>query len=121
MQEFYHIVDRTEWEQAQAAGIYRPPSVDAEGFIHASYWNQTLLSANSFYRGQTNLVLLRIDPARVTAEIRQDIVGVIRGGVESEEAFPHIYGPLNPDAVVAVIPFPPGPDVRFTLPPDLIE
>ena len=116
MRPFYHIVDRDEWQAAQAAGVYRPASVDEEGFIHASYANQTRMPANAFYRGQPNLVLLRIDPARVTAPIREDVVEVSRGGVLSNEGFPHIYGPLHPDAVMAVLDFPPGPDGRFTLP-----
>ena len=66
-------------------------------------------------------MLLRIDPARVVAEIRQDPVEVERDGVAAVETFPHIYGPLNPDAVTAVIDFPPGANGRFTLPPELWE
>jgi uncharacterized protein (DUF952 family) len=118
---FYHIVDRAAWEQARAAGSYRPPSLDAEGFIHGSYAAQVVMPANNFYRGQANLVLLRIDPARVQAAIRHEPVGVSHDGVERIEVFPHIYGPLNPDAVVAVLDFPPGPDGRFALPPELAQ
>ena len=33
------------------------------------------------------------------------------------EPFPHIYGPLNPDAVVDVVPLEPGPDGKFTFEP----
>ena len=116
MQQFYHIVDGDEWRQAQAAGSYSPPSLAAEGFIHCSYPAQVLMPANLLFRGQHNLVLLRIDPARVRAEIRQEPVEVLRAGIPAVEAFPHIYGPLNADAVVAVIPFPAGPDGGFTLP-----
>jgi uncharacterized protein (DUF952 family)/quinol monooxygenase YgiN len=119
MQPFYHIVDQDEWQAAQVAGSYHPASVDDEGFIHCSYAHQLLMPANAFYQGQPNLVLLRIDPARITAPIREDVVEVSHGGVLFNEGFPHIYGALNPDAVVAVIDFPPGPDGRFTLPPEV--
>ena len=119
MNEFYHIIDRNEWRQAQAAGSYRPESLDSEGFIHCSYPAQILMPANLLYRGQPNLVLLRIDPAKVAVEIRQEAVEVTRAGRTAQEWFPHIYGPLNPDAVSAVIDFPPGPDGLFTLPPEL--
>ena len=38
--------------------------------------------------------------------------------VPGEQApYPHIYGPLNPDAVTAVLPFRPGPDGAFTFTP----
>ena len=121
MKEFYHIVDRDVWARAQEAGSYRPASVDEEGFIHCSYPAQVVMPANRYYHGQTNLVLLRIDPAKVTSEVRHDPVEVSRAGVVAEEVFPHIYGPLNPDAVVAVIDFPPGADGTFTLPPAVAD
>ncbi|HUS17655.1 MAG TPA: DUF952 domain-containing protein [Chloroflexia bacterium] len=77
METFYHIVHQATWEQAAAAGEYRPDSVEAEGFIHCSYRSQILLPANLLYHGQTGLVLLCIDPIRVTAEVRQDRVEVM--------------------------------------------
>lgn len=119
MEPIYHIVRRDTWEQARAAGRYAPASLADEGFIHCSYPSQILMPANLLYRGQRGLVLLRIDPALVSSPVRQDTVAVVRGGMEAEEAFPHIYGPLNPDAVMAVIPFPPQADGRFALPPEL--
>ena len=60
-------------------------------------------------------MLLQIDPAQVQAEIRHDPVDLIRDGVPSQEAFPHIYGPLNSSAVVRVLPFPPDTDGGFRL------
>ena len=119
LEPLYHIVNRAEWEQARAAGSYCPPSLADEGFIHCSYPAQVLMPANTFYHGQANLVLLRIDPARVQAEVRHDPVEGSRAGVRSTEYFPHIYGPLNLDAVVGVLDFPPGADGRFALPAEL--
>jgi uncharacterized protein (DUF952 family) len=120
MEPFYHIIDRDAWRRAQAAGSYHPVSLDAEGFIHCSYPAQVLMPANALYHGQANLALLRIDPARLTAPVQHDPVEVTRGGVTATEEFPHIYGPLNADAVVAVIDFPPNADGRFHLPPELM-
>jgi uncharacterized protein (DUF952 family) len=121
MQHFYHIIDRDEWEQAKSAGSYSPESVRTEGFIHCSYPSQVLMPANRLFRGKANLVLLEIDPARVTSEIRHDPVEITRHGHPHTEHFPHIYGPLNPDAVVGLVDFPPNPDGSFSLPAALVQ
>ncbi len=66
------------------------------------------------YAGQPGLVLLVIDPARLTSELRWE------PGVDlATELFPHIYGPINLDAVVHVIDFEPGLDGKFHLPASL--
>jgi uncharacterized protein (DUF952 family) len=102
-----HIVPTSEWRQAVAAGTYQPASLDGAGFIHCSYAHQVVAVANHNFRGREDLVLLVIDPCRVEPEIR------VEG---SDDRFPHIYGPLDPQAVVEVLPFEPGPDGYFELP-----
>ena len=106
-----HIAHRDEWEAAQASGDYRADTLASEGFIHCSTPTQILGPANEMFRGQTNLLLLVIDPARLTADL------VYEDCYETGQAFPHIYGPLNLDAVVRAVPFPPNGDGRFSLPP----
>ena len=105
-----HITTRAEWEAARALGDYRLDTLDSEGFIHCSTPQQVLGPANALYHGQDDLVLLVIDPAQLTAEL------VYEDCYEAGETFPHLYGPLNLDAVVRVVPFPPLPDGTFTLP-----
>jgi uncharacterized protein (DUF952 family) len=111
----YHIAVRTDWERALADGVYARSTVDKtlaeEGFIHASQASQVARTANTYYRDVPgDLVLLVIDPARVGAEVRyEDVPG-------AELPFPHIYGPLNVDAVLAVVPLAPGPDGTFGFP-----
>lgn len=113
--EIYHILPRTLWEQAQAQGEYRAVSLETEGFMHASTRAQVLDTASRFYRGQPGLVLLVIDPDKLRAELRYDPV-VIDG---SQTQFPHIYGPLNLDAVTAALDFPPEADGSFLMPEGL--
>jgi uncharacterized protein (DUF952 family) len=67
--------------------------------------------ANAVYQKTEDLVLLSIDPDRVRSEVRYDVVD------GWEEPFPHIYGPLNMDAVVEVAQFRPGPEGRFSILP----
>jgi len=111
-----HIADGEAWAAAQRAGVYRPPSVDSEGFIHCSTLAQTLGSANLFFRGVAGLVLLRIDESKLQAECHYEAPVGEPADERSAERFPHVYGALNLDAVVQTLPFPCGRDGSFTLP-----
>ena len=91
MKTIYHIMTKEAWGEAREAGVYRPDSLSAEGFIHAGFRTQILDVANILYRGEHGLVVLCIDPARVTAEIREDLVEFPQG---HESRHPHFYGPL---------------------------
>jgi glutathione S-transferase len=108
----YHIAIRADWEHALEDGEYTRSSLDKtlaeEGFIHASQASQVAGTANKFYRGVPgDLVLLVIDTGLLHAEVRyEDVPG-------AELPFPHIYGPLNTDAVVDTRPFAPGPEGTF--------
>jgi uncharacterized protein (DUF952 family) len=110
MPTILHIAGRQAWAAAVKAGQYRPESLAEEGFIHCSFPQQVVTVADDRYRGRTDLILLVIDPAKVTAEIR------FEDCYECGQDFPHIYGPLLPGAVEQVLDFKPGPDGRFTLP-----
>ncbi|NNC79025.1 MAG: DUF952 domain-containing protein [Acidimicrobiales bacterium] len=110
----FHILGADEWAAAQAVGWYEPDGFAAEGFVHLSERDQILRPANLLYRGQADLSLLRIDPARLEAEV------VYEPGSHGEaELFPHLYGQLNIDAVDDVIGFPCEPDGSFVLPAGL--
>jgi uncharacterized protein (DUF952 family) len=109
MNWIFHITPRSHWEQAQQAGSYRADSLDTEGFIHCSTPAQVVRVADLFYRGQSGLVLLCIDPERLNAEL-------IYEEVEEKQRFPHLYGALNLDAVVQVVDFHPNSEGRFELP-----
>ena len=114
----FHITQRSAWQSAQASGQYRHPSLDAEGFIHASTSQQVVPVANAFYRGQPDLVLLVIDGARLTSELRwEPPSGPPAAGISESDRFPHIYGPLDLGAVVRVVDFQPDSAGQFTLPP----
>lgn len=96
-QILFHILPAKDWEEAQAAGVYAPASMETDGFIHCSTAAQVQGTLDNFYGGQKGLLLLCIAALKVTAEIRfEDLY-------EAGQDFPHIYGPLNLDAVVEVL------------------
>src|SRR5947209_3964899 len=102
MQPIFHIAAASDWYAAQAIGAYRistrDRSLDEVGFIHASYARQIVGVANAFYAGVHGLVLLKIDRQRLRAPVRDE------RPPGSDQKFPHIYGPLNVDAVIEVLP-----------------
>jgi uncharacterized protein (DUF952 family) len=114
----FHIVKRTEWELAFARGSYAPDSLRTEGFIHCSTISQVIDTANRFYRGQTGLVVLCIDEARVLAELKYEAPAG-NYGESVRDGFPHIYGELNVDAVLRLVELPCEADRTFRLPDEL--
>ena len=100
MTMIFHIVRRDSWEAALARGRYEPESLRAQGFIHCSTAAQVEQVADELFRGEAGLALLRIDAEKVAAELRYEN---LEGG---DELFPHIYGPLTPDAVIDVVDLP---------------
>jgi uncharacterized protein (DUF952 family) len=109
----FHLAVQAEWRAAQAAGEYRQStlgrSLDEEGFMHCSFAGQVRGVADAFYRGRDDVVLLRIAADRLAVAVRVEEVG------DSGHAFPHLYGPLPLDAVVAADPVPVAPDGRLAV------
>lgn len=115
----YHIIGRDDWAAAQAAGEYRAPSLVDEGFIHFSQITQILGVADRFYAGRDDLAILVVDPEKVVAEIRREPPSGAPPAGDHDGLFPHVYGALNLDAIVRVVPFPRNADGSFSLPLDL--
>jgi uncharacterized protein (DUF952 family) len=100
-----HICSPTAWEKALLAGEYRTTSLESQGFIHCSLPAQIEWVANQYYRGQADLILLWINPAHLTSSLRWEQA--------DGKVFPHVYGPLNLEAVIFIQPYNPGPDGTF--------
>jgi uncharacterized protein (DUF952 family) len=106
----FHLCSAADWRAAQASGEHRPESLDANGFVHLSTPQQVHLPANRLYAGRTDLVLLHIDPARLTSPIRWE------PGVASDPdsmVFPHLYGPLPAAAVISITSYRSDQNGRF--------
>jgi uncharacterized protein (DUF952 family) len=102
-----HLTTEADWAEAEREGTYRPASLASEGFIHCSEPQQVLWVANRRFRNRLDLVLLHIDILKLKSPGRYEN---LEGG---DQLFPHIYGPLNLDAILKVTPFRPGPAGDF--------
>lgn len=105
----YILARRDAWVACMPSGFYRSPSLDSEGFIHSSKADQLTRVANTHFPNRDDMQLLHIDPELVHAEIRWEPA--------AGSLYPHVYGPLNLDAVVAVTPVFRDPDGRFRIDP----
>jgi uncharacterized protein (DUF952 family) len=107
---FVHVCGAAEWATSSALGEHRPASLGEVGFVHLSTPDQVHLPANRLFRGRTDLVLLHVDPQRLTDPVRWE-----PGVADDPESmrFPHLYGPLPAAAVTDVTPYRPGPDGSF--------
>jgi uncharacterized protein (DUF952 family) len=99
-----HITTADGWAAAQSDGELVTPSLEEEGFIHCSTFAQAEATANRIFRGSGDLLLLEVDIEALTAPLKWE------RATDAGDEFPHIYGPLNLDAVIGTVALPEGPD-----------
>lgn len=123
-----HLIAEETWDQLAPDQPYSPESLQTEGFIHCTVGDALLIQvANAMYRSEPGAFLvLDIDERKVLAEVRWEApahpaaitaeptapeaaaeYGLPDAATAGEPAptattFPHIYGPLNRDAIVGI-------------------
>ena len=105
----YHVVPSTVWAVATGPA-YAPDSLAEEGFVHCSPDEATTLAVvDAFYRDAPRpLLVLALDEARLTARVEWEAAAPAPPpGVAGGVLFPHVFGPLDRDAVDHVL------EVRF--------
>ncbi|HEX5501901.1 MAG TPA: DUF952 domain-containing protein [Thermomicrobiales bacterium] len=91
----YHLVPAEEFDPD--APVYAPRAYAADGFIHTTRAPGLLAAVgNRYYHADPRpYLILTIDLDRAIAPWRYDAAGA---------DYPHLYGPLNRDAIVAIHP-----------------
>jgi uncharacterized protein (DUF952 family) len=106
----YKIVPESLWRQAEKAGVFEGAAIDlSDGYIHFSTAEQARETAAKHFAGQADLLLVAIDAARLGPQLKYE---PSRGGA----LFPHLYAPLQLDAVRWKKPLPLGPDGEHVFP-----
>ena len=103
----YHVVSEAELRAGLGEQAYAPASLGEFGFVHCAFEPSVLAVANDYFAGASGRVLLlAIDPARLTAEARSEAAAPIAGGGAAHLAgaplFPHVYGPIDLVAIDGV-------------------
>ena len=97
MPVFYHVTTAADWEAAKQNAEYIHPSLEAEGFIHCSQDHQVAGVLERYFAGKTDLVKLVIESDKLTSKY------VFGWSKSTADTFPHVYGPINIDAVIDVV------------------
>lgn len=102
----YHLVPSEIWEGQMFGRSYEPEGFEAEGFIHCTDTLDELVAVgNRYYRDDPReFQVLAIDCEQVTARVIYE---------DPQRIFPHIYGPLNLDAVLSAQAVVRGADGTF--------
>ena len=106
----YHLSRHSDWQHAKTSGAYAGSVEDADdGFLLFSTASQVTESARKHRAGETGLVLLEVDAKVLGVDLKWE---ASRGG----HLFPHLYGPLAVNVVVAEFDLPLGPDGAHIFP-----
>jgi uncharacterized protein (DUF952 family) len=91
----HHLTPEEVWIRQADAGTYVPEAYDADGFIHCTDGESNLLKVGSQYYAADRRPYLVLDIAleKLNSAVRYE---------DPERTYPHIYGPLNREAVVGV-------------------
>ena len=99
MPKIYHVTTEPEWDAAREKGRYEPASLANEGFIHCSADEQQVKGVlERYFKGKANLIELVIDTDKLTSRY------IYEWSPSTTDTFPHVYGPINVEAVTEVIP-----------------
>ncbi|MGW0842003.1 DUF952 domain-containing protein [Streptomyces sp. NPDC002787] len=101
----YHVVSLEAWN-ARPERPYAPASLTEDGFVHCSPDEATTLAVvNAFYRDAPKpLHVLVLDEGRLDARVEFEAAAPAPPpGVGAGVLFPHVFGPLNRDAVERIL------------------
>lgn len=91
----YHIVLPETWKTFENKEFYEAESLQSEGFIHCSYESQIDAVLHRYYSGAKQVNILGIDTQKLSSKLVEE-------ASTNNEIYPHIYGPINLEAVASV-------------------
>lgn len=94
-----HCMKKETWEKVQNNKYFGEKSLELEGFIHCSPVEYMWRIAPIFKDTTDELVLLCIDIDKLESEVRWE------DGDNCVRCYPHVYGLINVDAVIKVLPY----------------
>ncbi len=90
----FHITEQSTWQEAKHNAFYEGDTLSVDGFIHCCLFEQIEDVLLNWFKGKHDVVILEIDPEILLSPVKYEN---LEGGLEM---FPHVYGPINLDAVI---------------------
>ena len=91
----YHVVLPDTWAAVSENSFYEAESLTTEGFIHCSYADQLEGVLERYFSGRSGVLIMKIDAGKLTSPL-------VSEPSTNDEPYPHVYGPINKDAIVEV-------------------
>lgn len=105
----FHITTKENWKRDKTDRNYKPESLETKGFIPCSDGNQLEETANRLFSDKNKILLLVIDVSTLGENVKYE------EDEEVGEKFPHLYGPLNANAVIDEIEISAEKDGQFKI------
>lgn len=93
-----HIVNSVTWEKNKENSQYFGETLKSQGFIHCCLPKQVDDVLKNWFPKREDLIFLEIDADKLSSRL---ILENLEGG---EERFPHVYGPINHNAIISWYP-----------------
>lgn len=109
------IMSREDWDQTLGSGNDYEARIEADlkdGFIHCSTDQQLTKTLNRWYTDVDEVLVAVIDPEKLSGELKWE------PNFEGED-FPHIYGPIDVDAVAGAYEVKRSTDGGWQVPSEL--
>lgn len=91
----YHIVTPKVWENFENKDFYEAESLRTEGFIHCSFAGQLEAVLQRYYSNAEKILILEIETEKLVSKL-------IEEPSTNNEIYPHIYGPINREAITRI-------------------
>jgi uncharacterized protein (DUF952 family) len=92
----YHITTIKQWNKFTDIDYFEVPSLQLEGFIHASTAKQLNATANRYYKNESEIIVLTIDAEMVKDKLKYEFSNSVN------EYFPHIYGVIEKKEILKI-------------------
>lgn len=106
-ESIFHLVEERALLSRIRDDFFHAQDLERDGFVHCALAVSVLSVADDYFgEARDPVLLLEIDPSRLSAEVRYEAPAPIAGGgrahLSTSTVFPHVYGPIESRAIVGV-------------------